>query len=251
MRRTTSAAFTRALSAPNGIEPWAGRAVDPQPPPRRALLADGHDDLWPPRPVHAPAAGLGDHVVGAHRVELVLHQPVGAVLRRPPPRRPRRGRRACRAAASPCRARCLVATAIDAVRLSMSMAPRPQTSPSTSSPPNGIALPPRRRHRHDVGVAHQAGAWVPSGRCPRCGPRPSGGRASARSSRRRGRRPRGSPAARRPTGPPDRTPPCRRSRTRCGSSSAAARPSRPVAASIAAQAPTAAAASRAMAATQP
>ena len=36
------------------------------------------------------------------------------------------------------------------------MAPRPHTSPSTSSPPNGIAGPPVGVHRHDVGVAHQA-----------------------------------------------------------------------------------------------
>ena len=38
----------------------------------------------------------------------------------------------------------------------MSMAPRPHTSPSTSSPPNGSRVPAGRRDRHDVGVAHEA-----------------------------------------------------------------------------------------------
>src|SRR3954464_9141019 len=36
----------------------------------------------------------------------------------------------------------LVATAIDAVRFNMSTAPRPHTSPSTSSPPNGSRSQP-------------------------------------------------------------------------------------------------------------
>ena len=49
----------------------------------------------------------------------------------------------------------LAATAIDAVRFSMSTAPRPHTSPSMSSPPNGSWLPVVGVHRHDVGVAHQ------------------------------------------------------------------------------------------------
>ncbi len=38
----------------------------------------------------------------------------------------------------------------------MSSAPRPHTSPFTSSPPNGIARPVLEGHGHDVGVAHQA-----------------------------------------------------------------------------------------------
>ena len=42
----------------------------------------------------------------------------------------------------PDRASRRVATAMDAVRLSMSIAPRPQTSPSTSSPPKGSRCQP-------------------------------------------------------------------------------------------------------------
>ena len=77
----------------------------------------------------------------------------------------------------------------------MSTAPRPHTSPSTSSPPNGSrvqpsASPARRR----CGPSGRASAR--SGRCPRCGRRASAGRAAARSARRRGRCPRGSLGAR-------------------------------------------------------
>ncbi len=42
----------------------------------------------------------------------------------------------------PLRARSRVATAIVEVRFSMSTAPRPQTMPSISSPPNGSRLQP-------------------------------------------------------------------------------------------------------------
>ena len=49
-----------------------------------------------------------------------------------------------------------MAIAIDDVMLSMSMAPRPHTSPSMSSPPNGSWRPSLLVHRHDVGVAEQA-----------------------------------------------------------------------------------------------
>ena len=47
------------------------------------------------------------------------------------------------------------ATAIVAVRLSMSTAPRPHTSPSTTSPPNGSRLPAVGVRGHDVGVTHE------------------------------------------------------------------------------------------------
>jgi hypothetical protein len=42
----------------------------------------------------------------------------------------------------PSRARYLTAVAIEAVRFNMSTAPRPQTSPSTSSPPKGSRCQP-------------------------------------------------------------------------------------------------------------
>ena len=69
------------------------------------------------------------------------------------------------------------ATAIDAVRLSMSTAPRPHTHPSISSPPNG-SWPPPVGHRNDVGVAQEqsegASARRPSMRATRLR-RPGGG----------------------------------------------------------------------------
>ena len=83
------------------------------------------------------AAGLGDDVVGPDRVALVVDE----VVRAPGAERLLVGHREVdeRAlGAEAGRRRALrMATAIDDVRLSMSTAPRPHTSPSISSPPNG------------------------------------------------------------------------------------------------------------------
>ena len=78
MRRTTSAAVTSALSVRNGCDPWPGvpRTVSfdqkvpfsPTSTGRRVPLGVGH--LEPTR--------LGEHVVGVHRVALVVEQPVRA-----------------------------------------------------------------------------------------------------------------------------------------------------------------------------
>ena len=69
-------------------------------------------------------------------------RPSGRRGRCPPPRRRRRsrgGRPRAGTRASPSERK---TTAIDAVRLSMSTAPRPHTSPSISSPPNGSCRQP-------------------------------------------------------------------------------------------------------------
>ena len=47
------------------------------------------------------------------------------------------------------------ATAIDEVRLSMSMAPRPQTSPSIDLATEGVVAPSVGIHGDDIGVAHE------------------------------------------------------------------------------------------------
>ena len=57
----------------------------------------------------------------------------------------------------------------------MSTAPRPHTSPSTISPPNGSRCQPSGVHRHDVGVAHQQQRRRVRDRCPRCARRGSRG----------------------------------------------------------------------------
>ena len=88
----------------------------------------------------------------------------------------------------PWRARCLVATAIDDVRLSMSMAPRPQISPSTSSPPNGSRLQPAgdtgnarvpRRRRRRKRVGHHGAEWLVNNAPTPCAPTTSSPRSAA------------------------------------------------------------------------
>ena len=137
-RRTTSAAVTRALSEPYGIEPWPGvpwtRRRRQAMPFSATLTAMRRTPSWP---TCRPAAGLGEHVVGADGVPVVRRSCTRHPSRRRPPRRRRRSRSACPAGGSPRRPARRNATAIDEVMLSMSMAPRPHTSPSTSSPPNG------------------------------------------------------------------------------------------------------------------
>ncbi len=91
-RCTTAAAFTSALSARNGIEPWPGRAAHPQPAPGDALLADVDRDVRRLGRTAVQAAALGQHVVGADRVGLVVGHPLQRRGRCPTPRRRRRSR---------------------------------------------------------------------------------------------------------------------------------------------------------------
>jgi hypothetical protein len=56
---------------------------------------------------------------------------------------------------NPLRARCLNATAIDAVRLSMSTAPRPPHLAVDELAAEGVPAPPVGVDGHHVGVAHE------------------------------------------------------------------------------------------------
>ena len=133
----------------------AGRARHRDAAPVRTLLTHDHRQPRTGGAGHLEAAGLGDHVVGHHRVALVVDEMARAPRCRAPPRRRPRGTRACPSARSRAAASRLNATAIDAVRFSMSTAPRPQISSSTRSPPNGARRPAVGVRGHDVGVAHQ------------------------------------------------------------------------------------------------
>jgi hypothetical protein len=110
----------------------AGRAPDPQRAPVGALLAHDHRQAGARRRVDREPAGLGDDVVGGHVVAVLAHQGVGA----PGAQRLLVGHRGVHQRArgrKPPVARRPRATAIDAVRFSMSTAPRPQTSSTPSS----------------------------------------------------------------------------------------------------------------------
>ena len=120
-----------------------GRPGDAQAHPGEPLLGDVDGD--PPTSVGAdlrPATELGEHEVGADGVPVPVEQVLGAPGRLRPPRRRRRSRSSVPRGRNPSVASRRKATAIAAVELSMSIAPRPHTSvvPSsarTSSPPNG------------------------------------------------------------------------------------------------------------------
>ena len=200
-RRTTSAAVTSALSVRNGHRAVARRAADHEPAPVDALLAHRHLQLHAGLGGDRHAAALGDDVVRLHRVELLARRDTSRRRCRRPPRRPPPGRSACRAGVKPLLASRRVATAIVDVRFSMSMAPRPQTTPSTSSPPKGSRCQPDGIDGHDVGVAHEqergrlrVAALDARDEAHAAGPR----RCSARSG---GPSPRSSPRAHRSCGP--------------------------------------------------
>ncbi len=77
MRRTTSAAFTRALSVRHGCDPWPAvpemrRLILHQPLPFSATITGSLSRC--PRAREEDAARLGDHVVGLHRVAFVVDQ---------------------------------------------------------------------------------------------------------------------------------------------------------------------------------
>ena len=63
----------------NGIEPWPGRAVHPQAAPGDALLPDRDADRRRLRRAVVEPAALGQQVVAADRVRVVLGHPAGAV----------------------------------------------------------------------------------------------------------------------------------------------------------------------------
>ena len=73
----------------------------------------------------------------------------------------------------------------------MSTAPRPQTSPSMSSPAEGVVTPVVAVGGDDVGVTEQGTATAHRGVGPRSGPPGRSGPAGARGSRDRGRGVRG------------------------------------------------------------
>ena len=188
----------------------ARRAVDAQPPPREPLLGDVDRDVA--HPVVADrrvAAGLGQHVLGADGVpvvvEHVLGPPVPAgllvgdaevdqralrpeALRRQLPERHRHRRR-------------------DAQHVDGAAAPHLAVDQLAAE---RVARPPVGVDGHDVGVAHEAQRRARRDRCPRCGRRSTCVPAGCRSGRRRGRRLRGTSAAGRRCGPPRRSPASRR-----------------------------------------
>ena len=173
----------------------ARRAAHAQTPPGHALLADVDGDVRLLLRAAVQAAVLGQHVVGRESRRVRGRPSTASRGRCPTPRRRRRSRSGRRVGRNPVAARCRKATAIDAVRLSMSTAPLPHTSPSTSSPPNGIARPAALVDRHDVGVAHQAQARRRRVAALDAGDQRGAARASARSARRRARSRRGTTRA--------------------------------------------------------
>ncbi len=168
-----------------------GRPAHSELRPVRALLVDHHRQAGAHRRRDLEAARLGQHVVGVHRVALVLDQPLGA------PRAQRLlvgdgevGERAARLEAGVGeppegeRHRGGLVEHVDGAA--------PPDEPVDDLGAEGIAAPPVGVHRHDVGVPHQQQRRRRSDRCPRCGRRGCCGRVGARSARCRGRRPRGS-----------------------------------------------------------
>ncbi len=134
MRRTASAAMTTAFFAPHGPDPWPGvpctRSSLPAPPfsPTARVRA-------PRGPMGTPPDSVSTLSTATRSQRWVVSQstphtePCSSSATAASSRSPRGGR--------PDVAMARVTTAYAAVRPSMSMAPRPQTQPSTSSPPNG------------------------------------------------------------------------------------------------------------------
>ena len=79
MRRTTSAAFTSALSVRNGVDAWPGVPLTRSVAHQRALLAHDDRELVARGRRDREAARFGDDVVALHRVALVLDEMTGAV----------------------------------------------------------------------------------------------------------------------------------------------------------------------------
>ena len=120
------------------------RAAYPHPAPRHTFLADGEVDAAVALGAVVETAALGEQVVAADRVGVFGRRPSARRARCPPPRRRRRSTPGRLSGRKPRRTSVRNTTAIDAVRLSMSTAPRPHTSPSISSPPNGSCRQPSR-----------------------------------------------------------------------------------------------------------
>ena len=166
----------------------AGRAVDPQPPPGHALLADRDADRRRFGGAVVEAAALGQEVVAADGVRVVVGDPAGAVGAAVPPRRRRRSRGRRRAAGRRWSTMSLKATAIDDVRLSMSTAPRPQTSSTPSALRDELAAERVLRSSRGRGPARRrcgpsGTGSARRGRGPRRGPRTTPGPASAPTAR--------------------------------------------------------------------
>ena len=180
----------------------ARRPVDAQAAPGDALLGDVDGDV--PGAVVADrrvAAGLGEHVLRADRVPVVVDHVLGApvaarllvgdaevdqrALRAEPlvgelPERDGHRRRDAQHVDRPATPH-LVADQLAAERV--------------AGPAVGV-------HRHHVGVAHQAQRRGRRDRCPRCATRSTCGRGGCRSAARRARRPPGRSAGGRRCGPP-------------------------------------------------
>ena len=190
-RRTTSAALIERVVGPVGHRAVRRRAVDPEPTPQRALLVGQGGQAQAGRRVERHAARLGDHVVGADGVGLVLHEVLGAV---------RAARllvgdtgvdeRALRAEAG--RGQLLHGhghRARQVEHVDRAAAPQPAVDDLARE---RIVLPALLVHGHHVGVAEQAQARRARIAALDAAPRRSSARAPTCSARRRGRRPRGS-----------------------------------------------------------
>ena len=135
------------------------------------------------------AAGLGDDVVGADGVELVLGEVLGAPGARAPPRRPRPGRSACPSGRNPESAsRCDgdghrrgEVEHVDRAA-APDLAVDELAAERIAAPAVGVG---RARRRCGPSAAASARRVA----CPRCGPRGWRGRARARSARGRDRSP--------------------------------------------------------------
>ena len=154
-RSISGAAFTSALSAIAGIDAWPERPCT-----RRrngalifsAVGADVEDAAAELEPV---ARALVDRVVAADGVGVLLAEPLQAEPVADLLVGGRRRRSRSPAGRKPSRASDAIATALAATCPFMSSAPRPQTSPSRSSPENGGTDHSARVGEHDVGVREQ------------------------------------------------------------------------------------------------
>ena len=154
-RRTTSAALTKALSVRRGCDacPGVPRMVSVHQWVPFSPVMTGK--RTPEGVAHRKPTGFGDDVVATHCFGHLSRSATGLRGSRAPPRRPRAMNTRSPRGRNPSSARWRTATVIEAVRFSMSTAPRPHTSPSMSSPAERIMAPVLAVGRHDVGVAEE------------------------------------------------------------------------------------------------